>query len=784
MSMIIRMRGLVIAPAIFVLLAWNAYLTYRLVAVTTWSTGGGQSSSKSDCNQVDDAPSHQPQQRRQQHRQYQQQHDEKQNNKAVPDWHRAIDCSVYDNMCFATSNTRRRYEPYPFPLGRHIKNLHEFEFDHMSLSSDSDEMPQEWTRALLEGFDDIDNNDDNDDNNDDNKRRRVSYIYPPEVLTTPLQISQCIRQSMNETWQHQIKSLLTTNRIRKESITNMVAFTISDYSYAYDMMHDVFQMNSDIVGFDGSFFMVALDESTMEMACRYGYPAVAWHTHGGDDGGDDGDGGKPDDNNISQLKRDVANTKFEVSLLLVTLGVDFFFYEMDVWFLTSPKELIADYHAQPMHDILLSSHGKDPQSVNIGLYSVASNRRTAEFFDVCLRMARESPATHDQWIVSQLLLLAWTIHRTGRPGLQLKRMWYPPPRRNPPNMEFPPVYGTYNTAEIQAGEYLLPARSTVAVHPLCRSPLKKPWGKKMVAKELGAWFGFTGRRGAGGDGGGGGYYARSGSHRRYLWMDGHDTPNAYNTVQNFEYDAMNSESLVVNHVESFRWTMATLLALARRCGRIFQMPSVTSEEGVHYLWTVLDFETVDEMGIDYRETNFPHNRVSVCVERRMRWSLTFCFLYTQSVIWSYVFSIVRSDVFWYTQHTPILSLNEEIVAFRNGILPICSTNCIGSSERCRQGGYHVRPISHHRQQQHINNDNHQSLEIQQRHGRRKSIRCMVGAAHGHTGSRLIRVAIGQSALRKCTVREKITIEIVAKSKGEELRTLRCREGDIPSVREA
>ena len=33
-----------------------------------------------------------------------------------------------------------------------------------------------------------------------------------------------------------------------------------------------------------------------------------------------------------------------------------------------------------------------------------------------------------------------------------------------------------------------------------------------------------------------------------------------------------------------------------------------SEEGAHYLWTVMDFAPVDDMGIDYRETNFPHNK--------------------------------------------------------------------------------------------------------------------------------------------------------------------------------
>jgi hypothetical protein len=155
--------------------------------------------------------------------------------------------------------------------------------------------------------------------------------------------------------------------------------------------------------------------------------------------------------------------------------------------------------------------------------------------------------------------------------------------------------------EIMAGETPIPTKNTLAIHPLCKGPLKDPFGKKILAKELGAWTGFTGSGVAG-------YYARTGTHRRYLWMDGHDSPNAYNTVQSFEWDAMNAESLLVHNAAAFRWTMAVLLALARRTGRIVQMPQLLSEEGAHYLWTVLDFAPVDDMGIDYRETNFPHNR--------------------------------------------------------------------------------------------------------------------------------------------------------------------------------
>jgi hypothetical protein len=63
----------------------------------------------------------------------------------------------------------------------------------------------------------------------------------------------------------------------------------------------------------------------------------------------------------------------------------------------------------------------------------------------------------------------------------------------------------------------------------------KPFGKKILAKELGAWTGFTGPNGDGG------YYARTGERRRYLLMDGHDMPNAYSIVQNFEWPGWESD---------------------------------------------------------------------------------------------------------------------------------------------------------------------------------------------------------------------------------------------------
>lgn len=487
--------------------------------------------------------------------------------KLRPDWRYACDCSVWDNMCRATTLLQNRYKKYPFPISKSRHNTYNLDdFDHKPMSN----VPKEWLDAL------------NVDNSIDKPPSRpISYIYPPQVDKT--RVLQCINDLTNDdfSWKMQIDKLLDSKRVIKEHTTHMVAFTISDYNYAYDMMHDVFEMTSNIVGFHNSFFLVAIDYQTLEMACTYGYPVVAW------------DSAKP--KGTTDLGHDVANTKFEVSLYLASKSINFFFYEMDVWFVTSPKELIASYHANEGHDMLLSSHMRDPKDINIGVYSVTSNERTIEFFEICINIAKQSPDTHDQWVMGQLLYLAWAINETGT-GFKLTKMWKPPPKDNPPTMLKPPRWGLWRGMEIMAGEQPIPVKNTIAIHTLCKGPLRRPFGKKILAKELGVWYGA------------GGYYSKTGTNRRYLWMDGHDSPNTYNTVQNFEWDVLDSKSFIFNDVDSFRWTMATLLALARRTGRIFQMPTLLSDLGAHYLWTIMDFEPVEEMGIDFRETNFPYNK--------------------------------------------------------------------------------------------------------------------------------------------------------------------------------
>jgi UDP-galactopyranose mutase len=257
------------------------------------------------------------------------------------DWHQAMDCSAWDNMCFATQQAKNQYKPYPFPLSRHEKYLEDF--NHQPMAA----IPSEWKKSLALNS-----------SLDKPPPRQVEYIYPPEVAVADKE--QCLKAARSLSWQEQVRRLLRT-RVQREPTTNMTAFTISDYNYAEDMIHDVFEMNDRIVGFPEAFFMVAIDEKTLEMACRFGYPVVAWTSAVQKDTAAASD--------TDELKHAVANTKFEVSLELIKQGESFFFYEMDVWFLRSPKDLIAYYHNDDKHDILLSSHMNCPMCLNIGTWS-------------------------------------------------------------------------------------------------------------------------------------------------------------------------------------------------------------------------------------------------------------------------------------------------------------------------------------------------------------------------------------------------------------------------------
>lgn len=320
----------------------------------------------------------------------------------VPNYWTVFDCSVWDTMCNSANLLENRYEEYPFPLSRQVKRPREVPLRPIST------MPKSWKGALERP-----------------SNKKIEFRYPKKG--SDLEIRTCIQTRSSLSWTEQIDNLLSSGQqqLKREPRTNMISFTIADINYARDMLHDVHQMTETIVGFGGSFFIVAIDQETVELACTYLYPVVAWSSAKGDA-------------QSTALKHDVANTKFEVSLYLTSLNIDFFFYgecfglrawpdilshlspyiEMDVWFLQSPIDTIVEFHSNRTNDILISSHQSSPMTINIGVYSVLANERTKEFFELCILMASESPNTHDQvrysfGYVHSILLTHSNLHPSG-----------------------------------------------------------------------------------------------------------------------------------------------------------------------------------------------------------------------------------------------------------------------------------------------------------------------------------------------------------------------------------
>eukprot|EP00957_Ditylum_brightwellii_P031441 2383952-Ditylum_brightwellii.AAC.1 len=59
-----------------------------------------------------------------------------------------------------------------------------------------------------------------------------------------------------------------------------------------------------------------------------------------------------------------------------------------------------------------------------------------------------------------------------------------------------------------------------------------------------------------------------------------------------------------------QWTMALLIALARKTDRILVLPQVFQADmdaGTYFSWPMMDYSKVSEM-VDFRETNFVSNR--------------------------------------------------------------------------------------------------------------------------------------------------------------------------------
>lgn len=470
----------------------------------------------------------------------------------LPDWRIVTDCSTYAVDCVMQGQVQGRYKEYPFQFTS--QNIANYEWNELN------ELPETW-RASLESF-------------DSTQKLNISsyYEFPPEKEES--EVKKCLRIAKKESFSKQLDLVLAK---LDRSLDNKVCFTISDYHYAHDMIHDVFQMAWDVVEFPKSFFMVALDKDTVELACRYGYPVLAFH------GGIDDAAGT-----TSTLRSKVQNAKFDVSKALVDQHVSFFFFEMDVFFIKSPRPWLVNQTA----DIIFASHQNNPNAPNIGAYSVLANDASQEYFRYCIEWSTLTPSTHDQLVMSNVWWASQNIENGGE--AEFGDEWNPkPPQPKFQNKFKIQLLGPHH---IVSSEWIIPTEETIAVHPLCGAPLRDPHGKKWVAKELGAWYGYRSPNGIGG------YYHRQGNYRRYLWMDGRAL-GGYSMVQG---DAETGGWGRYHDERSFRFTIATVVALARRTHRILVLPKIIRDRGVYLLWTELDLKSLENL-VEFRETNYFSN---------------------------------------------------------------------------------------------------------------------------------------------------------------------------------
>jgi hypothetical protein len=82
------------------------------------------------------------------------------------------------------------------------------------------------------------------------------------------------------------------------------------------MIHNVFAITHNVIGFLNKFFVFAIDDATVALGCQYGFPTLLSPRTGGGGG----------------LEDQVTFSKFQVALDLLKQLQDFLLFEMDVWF--------------------------------------------------------------------------------------------------------------------------------------------------------------------------------------------------------------------------------------------------------------------------------------------------------------------------------------------------------------------------------------------------------------------------------------------------------------------
>ena len=474
---------------------------------------------------------------------------------ALPSWAIVTQCSLYHTDC----PNHLHFQDYPFPLPpqQQHQQQQQYEQNMSALATKTNE----WIKELV-----------NPQSHSDNGRHLVGYEYPEKVDDTKRQ--ECIVSTQTLSIEDQLDKVIK-QLVPLKDTHNMIAFSMTDETYAKDMLHEVYEMNNDIVGFKGAFFFVAMDSYTAKMACEFGYPVVAMPEN-------------------DDLKKQVQSTKVFMSKLLVERGQSFLFYEMDVWFVRSPIQLLQQHMSE--YDFLCSTHQWNPGELNIGFYGALANEGTINYFTDSLDIIEKHPLAHDQKIMhvvaddNTATLQNRTVQDHNNCG------WC-----GHENVSFPAIKATHpirvgllDPHVVVSSLYPVPTEGTVALHTLADMPLRGPFGKEMVSKELGAWYGWGKATSKAG------YYHREGVYRRYLFLDNPGTRGGQSFVQPKVY---HSEPL-------FKRQIAVLAALAKMTSRILVLPQVLGDFHSQPLWVYLDLESLEKLGIVYRETNFAYNKKS------------------------------------------------------------------------------------------------------------------------------------------------------------------------------
>ncbi len=473
----------------------------------------------------------------------------------LPSWAVVTECSLMHTDC----PNHLKFEDYPFPLEGSTELSTANKFDWI-----------EDTAAPTKS------------NNDININHLVGYEFPPKADEQSKQ--ECLAYTRTRSIDNQLDHILSHHLTPLKDTYNMIAFTMADEAYSKDMLHDVYEMNNDIVGFQNAFFIVAMDTFTSNMACEYGYPVVAMMVNDDDK-----------NNDADDLKAMVQSTKVYISKLLVQKGQPFLFYEMDVWFLRSPIQLLHQ-HMKTEYDFLCSTHQWNPGELNIGFYASMANAGTINYFNDSLNIIKENPLAHDQKIMHAVAddntatLENRTVEDHNNCG------WCGHESISFPGVKptHPIRVGRLDPHVVVSSMYPVPTEGTVALHTLADMPLKGPFGKQMVAKELGVWYGFgktTSRAG---------YYHREDEYRRYLLLENSGTRGGQSFIQREGY----------HDPSSFHRQIAILATLAKATNRILILPQVLGDYHAQPLWLYLDMESLEKLDIMYRETNFVYNKKS------------------------------------------------------------------------------------------------------------------------------------------------------------------------------